>query len=152
MQLLRLSAALSAVAACLLPGFYASVNAQEAEFTCFMTTQSGQVIDLSQSVCGSNQSIAPPLAATDTKFIAAYKRQVMQYPDVRDNLLASAKESPEPSIGQAKSVCDNLRSGLSLQDIEQNQANEMLEREEAVSANIINTLAPKYYCPEINGR
>lgn len=146
-----MSAALSATVISYL-SVHTPVNAQEADYICFMTTESGELIDLSQSVCGSEASAAPVLATTDKKFIAAYKRQIMQYPDVRDNLLASAKQSPEPSIGQAKSVCQDLRSGLSLEDIRQDQASEMLEREEMVNANVINTLAPRYYCPEVRNR
>jgi hypothetical protein len=148
MKLLRASAVLSAVVVSWL-SFNTSVKAQEADYTCFMKTNSGRIIDLSQSVCHSTKPAAPVLATADKKFIADYKRQVMQYPDVRDDLLASAKQSPEPSIDQAKDVCENLRSGLSLQDIRENQSGEMLERDEAVNAKIINTLAPKYYCPEV---
>ena len=147
MKLLRASAVLSAVVVSWL--FSNSVKAQEADYTCFMKTNSGRIIDLSQSVCRSRKPAALVLANTDKKFIADYKRQLMRYPDVRDNLLASAKQSPEPSIGQAKDVCEDLRSGLSLKDIRENQSGEMLERDEAVNANIINTLAPKYYCPEV---
>lgn len=149
MKLLRVSVALGATVISFMP-IHTSVSAQEADYACFMSTQSGQVVDLSESVCRAGKSAAPALANTDKKFIADYKRQVMQYPDVRDNLLASAQQSPEPSIGQAKSVCEDLRSGLSLDDIRQSQAGEMPEREEMVNENIINTLATKYYCPELS--
>lgn len=151
MKLLHLSAALSAVVIPWL-SFNASAKAQEFDYTCFMKTPSGRVIDLSQSICRSMKSAVPVLATADKKFIADYKRQVMQYPDVRDSLLASAKQSPEPSIGQAKNVCEDLRSGLSLEDIKELQDEGMLERDEAVNAKIINTLAPKYYCPEVRKR
>ena len=133
MKSLHISAVLSAVVVSCL-SFNTSVKAQEADYTCFMKTKSGRIIDLTQSVCQSTKPALPVLATADKKFIADYKRQVMQYPDVRDNLLASAKQSPEPSIGQAKDVCEDLRSGLSLTDIRESQAGEMLERAEAVNA------------------
>ncbi len=152
MNLLRLNSALAIAVICLGPGSQ-TTNAQEADYACFMTTQTGHVMDLSESICGLNEKSAPAgLATSDKKFIADYKRYAMQYPDVRDNLLASAQQSPEPSITQAKGVCDELRAGLSLEEIKDNQSVEMLEKTELVNANIINTLAPKYYCPELNNQ
>ena len=149
MKLLRLSAALSASVISFLPGFHASANAQEPDYFCFMTTQSGQVLDLSKSLCGSKKSTAAVPVNSDQAFIEDYKRKVMEYPDVRDKLLASAKQSPELSIRNAKSVCSILKAGFSLDEIQRTETGEKAERSSTVNDAIISSLAPKYYCPKL---
>ncbi len=74
----------------------------------------------------------------------------MKYPDVRDKLLARAKKSPEQSITEAKSVCNELKAGLSLDEIQQNQASETFEKASIFNVSVINSLATKYYCPEFS--
>ena len=148
MKFLPLSAALSA-AITFIPGLQASTNAQEHDYVCFLTTQSGKVVDLSDSLCEKKST---PAVSTDNDqaFIEDYKRNAMQYPEVRDNLLASAQESPEQSISHAKRVCNDLQAGLSFNEMP-NQGGEIDQKTAIVNTAIINTLASKYYCPEVKG-
>jgi hypothetical protein len=122
-----------------------------------MTTQSGKVIDLSESVCGFKKSTAAVSAVSannDQAFIEAYQRSVMQYPEVRDNLLASAQQAPEQSISQAKSLCNDLRAGLSYNETQQTYASagEVDEKAGIINTAVINTLATKYYCPDVSNQ
>lgn len=144
-------AALSAVIS--LP-IYESAIAQNIDYPCFMTTASGEVIDLSQSVCKLKKSAttAANPANSDQAFIQDYKRTVSNYPDVRDQLLASAEKSPQQGITAAKNVCNELKSGLSLEEIQQNQASENFEKASIFNTSVISTLATKYYCPEFKNQ
>ena len=153
MKFLRLGSALSA-AVLAVPTLHASASVPGSDYVCFMTTEAGQVVNLSESLCKSNKPTTENPAKNDRAFIEDYKRNLreypMEYPDVRNNLLASAEQSPELTISQAKSVCSDLQAGLSWDEIQQSQDEEMVERAEMVNAAIINSLAPKYYCPEMS--
>ena len=148
MKLLSLATALSAAVLSFGPGFHASVNAQEADYACFMTTKSGQVIDLSESVCGINKSAEETSVNSDQAFMEAYKSNVMKHPEVSETLLASVEKSPEQSINQAKSLCSDLQAGLSFEEIQNSEADEA--DADSVNASIINSLATKYYCPDVS--
>ncbi len=74
----------------------------------------------------------------------------MQYAEVRDNLLANAEQSPQLSSLQAQKVCSDLKSGLSLAEINQKQATETVEQTSLINAKIVNNLATKYYCPNLS--
>jgi len=142
-------------AICLLPGMQLKAIAQvEADYVCFMTTNSGQVVDLSQSICKLTQSpqpVAAPVAVSnDQAFIADYKRTLMSYPDVRDKLLTSMEKSPEASISQAKSICNDLKAGISLNDIQQNQVDAATSKAAVFNVSLVTHLATRYYCPEFN--
>jgi len=148
MKFLRLSATLSAAVISLLPGFPAA--AQEPDYLCFITTPSGQVLDLSESLCGSKKSKSEVAANSDQAFVEDYTRSVMAYPDVRDSLLATIQQSPDLNIRQAKNICDQLKSGISLEAIKIKQSEEIVEQAGIVNATITNNLATKYYCPELS--
>lgn len=158
MRILRLSAVVSAAAISFLSGFHVSANAQENDYDCFITTQSGQVVDLSESVCGVKKSPAAVsanngqalISNTDQAFIEDYEQNVMQHPEVRDNLLANAKLAPEQSINQAKNLCNDMKAGLSFNEIQKNYDQEADQKAGLVNAAIINSLATKYYCPEVS--
>lgn len=152
MKFLRLSAVLAATVISFIPGLPKGAIAQEADYPCFMTTKSGQVIDLSESVCKLKKS-APVVTAVvnnDQAFMEDYKRTVMNYPDVRDKLLARAETSPEQGINEAKSVCNELKAGLALDEIKQTQASETIEKASIFNVSVISSLATKYYCPEFS--
>lgn len=152
MKILNLSAALSAAIISFLPGFQSSVKAEETDYLCFMTTHSGQVVDLSESLCGASKSLNKDSANSDQAFIQDYEKKLSEYPDVRDNLLLDNQQSPESNIRRAKDVCNALRSGLSMDDIQEKQDEENIEKSSVVNAEIIDSLATKYYCPEFSNR
>jgi uncharacterized cupredoxin-like copper-binding protein len=153
MNILRLGAILVPVVS-LISGFSTATLAQDADYVCYMTTKSGQVVDLSASICHLNKPTrlakATNAAQSDQAFIADYKRTVMGYPDVRDRLLASIQGSPESNIMQAKSVCNELEAGLSLEDIKMYQTQGVTNKVDNVNLSVVATLATKYYCPQFS--
>lgn len=150
MKFCHLNIALSAAVVSFLCGIDNVAKAQEPDYTCFITTASGQIVDLSHSLCGS-QSSAPTLPVnSDQAFVEDYKRSLDQYPEVRDSLLADNQQSAEPNIRKAKSVCEKLKAGRSLSEIKQAQTEESVERTSVVKAEIIDALATKHYCPEFS--
>ena len=119
MKLLHLGTVLSAAILSFLPCFYASANAQEADYTCFMTTESGQVIDLSKSVCGSKKKSVKTVSAnsdsanSDQAVNAESKRKLSENKELRKEALrliqtskdkgytfstADVEKVPEPSV------------------------------------------------------
>lgn len=138
--------------ASLVVSFGLSLNAiaHEAEHICYMTTNSGQVIDLSKSVCQRNLSnqAGAKTGSGDQAFLTDYKQIVMNYPDARETLLASVERSPESSISQAKSVCNDLEAGLSIEDIRHSHTEGTSNKVDALNVSLITSLAPKYYCPQ----
>lgn len=147
-MLLKYLSAIAFTAICLLPKVgYAQ---QQPDYACFFTTNAGSTVDFSQtSLCGAQKSAPKAPLNTDEAFLAEYKRNVMQYAEVRDNLLANAEQSPQISSQQAQKVCSDLKSGLSLDEIKQKQNTETVEQSSLVNAQIITNLATKYYCPKV---
>ncbi len=140
--------ALASIAICLLPG--SSYAQEQLDYACFFTTNTGNTVDFSQtSLCGTPKSAPKAPVNTDEAFLAEYKRNVMQYAEVRDNLLTNAQQSPQINSLQAQKVCNELKSGLSLDEIKQKQATESAEQSSIVNAQIITNLATKYYCPNV---
>lgn len=140
--------AIASIAICLLPGI--SYAQEQPDYACFFTTNTGNTVDFSQtSLCGAPKAAPKAPVNTDEAFLAEYKRTVMQYAEVRDNLLANAQQSPQINSLQAQKVCNELKSGLSLEEIKQKQATESAEQSSIVNAQIITNLATKYYCPNV---
>lgn len=149
MKLLHLSAAITASAIYLIPSLHVRALAIEPDYLCFFKTDSGKVVDLSDSVCHGKKSQFAD-AAKNNAFIEAYKNQAMKYPDVRDNLIANIQNSPEEKIEQAKGVCTDLRSGLSMGEIEEDRADENTGRADKINASIVNKLATQYFCNDVS--
>jgi hypothetical protein len=146
--------AIVSAAICLLPKISVSTQAiaqAQTNYACFLTTKSGNLIDFSQtSLCGAQKAAPKVTANVDEAFLADYKRNAMQYADVRDNLLANVNKSPQVSSLQAQKVCSDLKSGISLLEIKQKQARETVEQASIVNAQIITNLATRYYCPNLS--
>lgn len=130
-----------------------SAIASEPDYSCYMIAQSGRVVDLSQSLCGSKPTFVDA-ANIDSLFLADYKQALMKkYPALQDILL---KQSSQVNVGYAHSVCNGLKSGLSLDTIQNLQAdqivrtsdNSLSEGRTIVDLGLIKALAPKYYCPQ----
>lgn len=144
MKIFRLSATLTATLISLMPGFHPQVIATEPDYLCFMTTPSGNTLDLSQSLCHSKK--APSAINSDQAFIEEYTRQATRYPDVRDSLIASINSSPEENIRQARNICDALREGVSMEDLAED-SDDNIDKAKRISKTIIANLATQFYCP-----
>ncbi len=153
MKILQL-VTISTAAISLVTGFTPAIVAQDADYVCYMTTKSGRILDLSASVCKLDASTqlakATSGVGSDRAFIADYKRAVMSYPQLRDKLLASVERSPEASIMQAKSICDELEVGLTLEDIIYHRTESTTNTVDTVNSSVIATLATKHYCPQFS--
>ncbi len=146
---LKYLSAIALTAICLLPGI--SYAQEQPDYACFLTTESGNTVDFSQtSLCGAQKPAPKAPRNADEAFLAEYKRKVMQYAGVRDNLLANAEQSPQVSSLQAQKVCSDLKSGISLDEIKQKQIAETVEQSSIVHAQVITNLATKYYCPDVS--
>jgi hypothetical protein len=152
MKILQL-ATISTAAISFLAGLAPAI-ARDADYVCYMTTKSGQVLDLSASVCQVNASTRLARATSDVggdrAFLADYKRTVTSYPQIRDKLLASIEQSPESSIMQAKSICNELEVGLTLEDVIYHRTEGVTNTVDTVNSSIIATLATKHYCPQFS--
>lgn len=143
---LKYLSAIAFTAICLLPRI--SYAQEPPDYACFLTTESGSTVDFSQtSLCGAQKPAPKAPRNTDEAFLAEYKREVMQYAGVRENLLANAEQSPQVGSLQAQKICSELLSGISLDEIKQKQIAETVEQSSIVNAQIITNLATKYYCP-----
>ncbi len=78
MKLLYLSAVLSAAVISVVD-FHARAIAQEPDYACFMTTQSGQVIDLTQSLCGFKKSASTDSSKSDQAHIDNSKQAYQEF-------------------------------------------------------------------------
>lgn len=144
----RLNATIAAAVISLISGFQFQAFASEPDYLCFVTTGSGEVLDLSQSLC-ADKATKPTFAALDKAFIEAYKSQAMRHADVRDNLLAKIQQSPEANIASAKGVCNDLEAGVSLEEIQEAQSEDHEAKADEVNSEIVNQLAQQYYCPGV---
>ncbi len=129
--------------------------ASKPDYPCYMIASSGRIVDLSHSLCGSKRTFVDA-ANIDGLFLADYKQALIKkYPDLQDIFL---KQPSEVNLGYARAVCNGLKSGLSLDAIQNLQAEQIVqtsgsqlsEKRTIVDLELIKFLAPKYYCPQFN--
>lgn len=150
MKLLNLTVSITTAAISLLPSLHFQAIAAEPDYVCFLKTNSGKVVDLSSSMCGSKKSQLADDTQNQQAFIEEYKNRAMKYADVRDNLIANIQSSPEDKIEQAKSVCVDLKAGLSMDEIEEDQMAENIGRANRINASIVNDLAIRHFCNDVS--
>lgn len=128
--------------------------ASKPDYPCYMIASSGRIVDLSHSLCGSRPTFVDAAANIDGLFLADYKQALIKkYPDLQDIFL---KQPSEVNLGYARAVCNGLKSGLSLDAIQNLQAEQIVqtsgsqlsEKRTIVDLELIKLLAPKYYCPQ----
>ncbi|MDB9512449.1 hypothetical protein PN499_14755 [Kamptonema animale CS-326] len=151
---LRLIGTLGIILIQFLPYSHNATNAQEYE-GCFMVNNAGEVVYLND-FCKSESQAA--ITSDDEKFIENYKRLAKRYsPATTDYLLQGIGTSPANKIAIAKKICADARAGISIAEGKLNAINEAQKMEnptvrEAFLADmdLISTLAPSYYCPDIS--
>ena len=127
-----------------------SAYAQEPDYPCYAIAPNGQTIDLTNSLCRSGHNIVSTNTNIDNLFLAEYKQAVIKkYPHLNKILL---QQTPEVNVGYAHAVCNGLKSGLSPDIIQNLQSEQIVNtsagRSNGVDLELINLLAPKYYCPQ----
>jgi hypothetical protein len=109
---------------------------------CYMQTADGRTLNLS-NLCGGRRTVATPaLSGTDQQFLAEYQnflsRRINTSPLVR-TALAQAQQSPQSVVERARGVCSSIQAGIPDSTVEQ-----------TIDADLINTMALEYYCPEFD--
>lgn len=153
LRIARTFCSVSTIFFCLLPNNQLSA-AQVPDYLCYMTTAAGQVIDLSES-CRSQRRLVPT-PSVDSLFLRDYEQAIARIQTNRNIREVLLKQSPESKIEYAQSVCNGLKAGLSPTQVQTLQSeqiartdpNQVTQLGGVITVNIINMLAPKYYCPE----
>ena len=154
----RFAAAIGVVLLQVLPYSYTPANAQEYE-GCFMVNLSGEVVYLNDLCKGQGESQGEAnVTGNDQKFIEQYKRLAKRYsPATTDYLLQGANNSPGSKIAIAKKVCADAKAGISLEEgklkaiTEAQKIQNPTDREAFLAdMELIMTLAPNYYCPDVS--
>jgi hypothetical protein len=115
------------------------------DFVCYMQSNDGQIINLTK-LCSinNNEVVKSNLSTTDKQFLENYKsflRQRQRGSPLINNALSQAQESPEDIVQRAKRICASIKTGTS-KNSQVNSGN--------IDADIINTMAVEYYCPELD--
>ncbi|NJR66570.1 MAG: hypothetical protein HC772_16620 [Leptolyngbyaceae cyanobacterium CRU_2_3] len=128
-----------------IPNPWIAVDPRDA--ICYMETQNGQIVDLSQ-VCGGREiqstTLSNTFSTTDQQFFNDYQN-VLRYrygqsPSAQTTL-SQAQQNPQAIIQRAQRACASIRDGM-LPEM-------ALFSERRVDTSLINTLALDHYCPEL---
>lgn len=141
------------------PSFnYPSVlGADNNNLICYMQTANGLTLDLI-SLCGKPMpgKTLSKLTENEQTFVDSYKKSISADPETQALLLLPRIErEPQSAVQQAQNVCRALKGEISFNDVRRAQS-EMAAKsgdansQQTVSAEaaIINSLAPKFFCPE----
>jgi Protein of unknown function (DUF732) len=129
------------------PAFARSDNlfiAMDPDLLCFMQTSDGRVLDLSR-FCGGGKTPVSALSDVDQQFLERYqallKRRLGASPQVKI-ALSQSQANPGKLIERARGVCTAMRSGTG--------AIAASSPPDASDADLISTMAVRYYCPELD--
>ncbi|BAZ28262.1 hypothetical protein NIES4074_06930 [Cylindrospermum sp. NIES-4074] len=115
------------------------------DFVCYMRSNDGQIINLTKLCSLNNHEVGKSnLSTTDQQFLENYKsflRKRIGGSPLINNALSQAQKSPEDIVQRAKSICASIKTGTS-KNSQVNSGN--------IDADIINTMAVEYYCPELD--
>lgn len=166
-QIIKLSI-ISSVTLSLVLGLTKNANSQNIN-ECYFVKSNGKIASLPAYMCKSSvttltnnsSSLEKNRDSVIQSFLEDYTFLVMQESDqdLKSFLLNGLKESPASLISDADRVCHALKTGLSMDDIQQAQASgitsqpgtfiyEVMIRETAWT----NGLAVKHFCPEFASR
>jgi hypothetical protein len=121
-----------------------TVNAAR-DFLCYMQRSDGQVINLTK-LCGikKNTVVETAISPMDKQFLEQYKfflKKRLGGSPLISSALSQAEASPENVVKRARGICGAMQS--------RNPANlDAISRN--IDADIINTMAVEYYCPELD--
>ena len=103
MKLLRLSGAFSIAVLSFVPCFHTHANVLEPDYPCFMITQSGQAVDLSESLCGFKKS-APEISANSGQAFSEDKKRNL----LEQEALQQQEALRQQALRQIQSSKDNV--------------------------------------------
>lgn len=118
--------------------------AMDPDLLCFMQTSDGRVVDLSR-FCGVERTSIVSLSQVDQQFLERYqallKRRLGASPQVKV-ALSQAQSNPGKLIDRARGICAAIRSGT--------DSTAAAAPQNASDADLISTMAVRYYCPELD--
>ncbi len=130
-----------------------NANLDLSNLVCYMQKANGSTIDLS-NLCGNHEN-KKPLSEIDLKFIESYKNSMSGFPETQSLVIRRTEKDSQSSIKIAQNVCRLLNDKVSFTNIQKNQYDTIMSyvntrsRENVlIEAQIINALAPQFYCPK----
>ena len=107
---------------------------------CYMQTEDRQIVSL-ENLCNVKKQKLIELSSKDRQFIEDYKKLLKGYPKAQTALSRIVEQNPQIIIRKAAELCNELKNGkISKSRIEQPE----------LDADILNSVAPEYYCPQFN--
>lgn len=136
---------------------------------CYFVRSNGKIASLPPYMCKSSvtnlsntsSSLEKNRDSVNQNFLEDYTFLVMQEPDqdLRSFLLDGLKESPASLISDADRVCHALKTGLSMDEIQEAQASGITSQPGTFIYEVMiretgwtNGLAVKHFCPEFASR
>lgn len=120
---------------------------------CYIQESNGSTLDLSR-LCGEHET-RTQLSETDQKFLASYNNSLSAYQNAQTLVTPDAEKDLQSPIKTAQNVCSALKSKVPLDKIETEQYERIIQTEDIrnqkfalIEAEIIHSLATKFYCPE----
>ncbi|BAU11650.1 hypothetical protein LEP3755_21520 [Leptolyngbya sp. NIES-3755] len=148
--------------------FTTSVSARQPDHGCYLQTSSGQIINLSQSVC---QFDLGDFTKQDAAYLSAVRRMMEGYDEPW--MTEMVANNPGAFTAAAREYCEARRSGVSQQQFMESRYRSVLQSQASVSSarseaefeeqqrsyqakllpvSIAMSLAPQHYCSEVQQR
>lgn len=112
------------------------------DLICYLQAEDGRIINLSK-LCGLTTP-SPALSVTDQQFLETYRSFLSKRSRTLPSIVAALsqlQQSPQAVVERATRICTDIKSGtLSRDQLPQG----------AIDSDLINTMALKYYCPELD--
>jgi hypothetical protein len=110
------------------------------DYVCYIKTSDGRTIDLVKLCGSSGRGRAIALDPKDQAFVNSYQRSLSKRLN-SSSFVSRVQRNPQVVIERARGICNALSAGMSI-DLLQPQGN--------AEVDVLNALAPKYYCPEFD--
>ncbi|HEY9709555.1 MAG TPA: hypothetical protein V6D48_15225 [Oculatellaceae cyanobacterium] len=108
---------------------------------CYMNTEEGLTLNL-ESLCKvERQRPTESLSAKDRQFIEDYKKFLKGYPKAQAALSYFVENNPQMIIRKAAEVCNELKT---------RRFSNSRRTHPDIDADILNSIAPEYYCREFD--
>lgn len=115
------------------------------DLVCYMQTRDGRIINLNKLCINNNRSNQTVLSTTDQQFLEEYQsflRKRAGTSPLVSIAFTKLQQSPQAVVERAQEVCATIRSG--------NQQNSTQQPQRNIDADLINTMAVDYYCPDLD--
>ncbi len=108
---------------------------------CYMKTEEGLTLNLENLCKVERQRPTESLSAKDRQFIEDYKKLLKGYPKAQAALSSLVEKNPQMILRKAAELCKELKT---------RRFSDSRIANPDVDADILNSLAPEYYCREFD--